>query len=75
MKDEFHVGAGPLTGTIYAGKITKLGNWRVRSDVTSEAVKAVADHMVTQKIEQYSYKYKDRIVRLKCEVEEYERKD
>ena len=75
MRDEFHVGAGALTGTIYAGKITKNGVWRTRSDVTNEALQAVAEHMVTQKIEQYIFRGKDRIVTLKCEVSEIGRED
>jgi hypothetical protein len=39
----YHVGCG-LAG-IYAGTISKPGVWKVKNDVTDEAICAVADYM------------------------------
>ena len=41
--DNYHVGCG-LAG-IYAGTISKPGVWKVKNDVTDEAICAVADYM------------------------------
>ena len=40
---QYHVGCG-LAG-IYAGTISKSGVWKVKNDVTDEAIYAVADYM------------------------------
>ena len=46
---DYHVGAGEITGEIYAGVLTKDGkSWRNRSLVTDEAICAVRDHLVNQ---------------------------
>ena len=46
---DYHVGAGGLTGDIYAGQIDlQVHRWVVRSTVTEEAVTAVADHVMMQ---------------------------
>lgn len=46
MKKKLHVGASPLTGTIYAGTVLKDGyTWSTdRQDVTTDALVAVAQH-------------------------------
>lgn len=46
MKKKLHVGASPLTGTIYAGTLLKDGaTWAAgRQDVTMDALVAVAQH-------------------------------
>ena len=46
MKKKLHVGASPLTGTIYAGTVLKDGaTWAAyRQDVTMDALVAVAQH-------------------------------
>ena len=41
---EYHVGCG-LAG-IYAGTIKKPGEWKNKSEVTSEALRSVAEYMV-----------------------------
>ena len=48
MKKKLHVGASPLTGTIYAGTLLKDGmTWAAdRQDVTMDALVAVAQHGV-----------------------------
>lgn len=48
MKKKLHVGASPLTGTIYAGTVLKDGaTWSTdRQDVTMDALVAVAQHGV-----------------------------
>lgn len=46
---EYHVGAGEITGNIYAGTLSKDGKkWKDRTDVTDEAINAVRDHLVSQ---------------------------
>ena len=50
----YHVGCG-LAG-IYAGTISKPGVWKVKNDVTDEAICAVADYM-RSKIENGSDTY------------------
>lgn len=40
---QYHVGCG-MAG-IYAGTISKPGMWKVKNDVTDEALCAVADYM------------------------------
>jgi phosphotransferase system HPr-like phosphotransfer protein len=48
MKKKLHVGASPLTGTIYAGTVLKDGaTWSTnRQDVTMDALVAVAQYGV-----------------------------
>lgn len=42
---EYHVSASPLTGEIYAGRLTATADaWAAKSPVTQEAVIAVAKH-------------------------------
>lgn len=46
---DYHVGAGEITGEIYAGVLTKNGkSWRNRSIVTDAAICAVRDHLINQ---------------------------
>lgn len=41
------IGCSPLTGKIYAGKVLKSGLWASgKVDVTDEAVKSVAEHLI-----------------------------
>ena len=45
----YHIGAGEITGEIYAGVLAKDSkSWRNRSVVTDEAICAVRDHLVNQ---------------------------
>ena len=46
MRKPLHVGASPLTGTIYAGTLLKCGRvWSSnKQDVTMDALVAVAQH-------------------------------
>jgi orotidine-5'-phosphate decarboxylase len=47
MKKKIHIAASQLTGTIFAGTILKPGIWAEgKQDVTSEAINAVADHLI-----------------------------
>ena len=47
--DIYHVGAGEISGEIYAGVLAKDSkSWRNRSVVTDEAICAVRDHLVNQ---------------------------
>lgn len=46
---DYHVGAGEITGEIYAGTLAKDGKaWRNKSIVTDVAICAVRDHLVNQ---------------------------
>lgn len=46
---DYHVGAGEITGEIYAGVLAKDGkSWCNRSIVTDEAICAVRDHLINQ---------------------------
>jgi hypothetical protein len=76
----YHVGTSPITGAIYAGRAKDLGDgleWITKSEVTNEAVNAVAAHLLL-KIEQdegggaYYLKTRDgRHLRLKLEVSDH----
>lgn len=45
----YHVGAGEITGEIYAGVLAKdLKSWRNKAIVTDEAICAVRDHLINQ---------------------------
>ena len=48
MTKKIHVQASPLTNVIYAGSVSKDGtSWLSnRTDVTNEAICAVADHAI-----------------------------
>jgi len=43
----FKIGCSPITGKIYAGKVSKLGMWgKIKHDVTDTTVGAVAEHLI-----------------------------
>lgn len=45
----YHVGAGAISGEIYAGTLSKDGSrWQNRTIVTDEAVAAVRDHFLSE---------------------------
>lgn len=46
---EYHVGFGVTS--IYAGTLNKKGEWRNRSNVTDEAICAVAEYLLTNQKE------------------------
>ncbi|EAB5646390.1 hypothetical protein G3755_001778 [Salmonella enterica] len=54
------MGASPLTGQIFQGTLnTKKGMWvGKKEDVTEQAVKAVAEHLMIKK-QKYAYVVKD----------------
>lgn len=54
------MGASPLTGTIYYGTLnTEKGMWvGKKEDVTDQAVKAVAEHLMIKK-QKYAFGVKD----------------
>lgn len=54
---EYHVGVG-ITG-IFAGRITKTNKWICRSDVTDEALSAVAQFLLEHK-EAMEFSYHDK---------------
>jgi len=78
---EYHVGTSDITGTIYAGRIKKeeLGykEWITKSEVTNEAIDAVAFHMylkVKEGENGFAYMLKLRsgeYLRLKLEVSDH----
>lgn len=46
----YHVGCGPLTNRIYAGRVDKRGRtWASKSDVTGAACGAVIEHVLANK--------------------------
>ena len=54
---KIRIGCSPLTGTIYAGSVSKTGLWgNNKYDVTQEAVKAVAQNLL-QTNEKLQFKY------------------
>lgn len=60
---EYHVGCG--IASIYAGTLNKKGEWRNRSNVTDEAVCAVAEYLLTnQKEFHFDYRGKKYIMRI-----------
>lgn len=67
---EYHVGIGLLTNTIFAGTLNKNKTlWLHRSDVTDEAVDAVAAYLIeTEQHMTFDYNGK----RYKLSVEEVE---
>lgn len=63
-----HIGASPLTGTIYRGNL--VGNvWKgKREDITDACINAVAEHLLAVEKE-YTWELKDKKITLKLEVE------
>lgn len=60
---EYHVGCGFTN--IYAGTFSKKGEWRNRSNITDEAVCAVAEYLLTnQKEFHFDYHGKKYIMRI-----------
>lgn len=60
---EYHVGCG--IASIYAGTLNKKDEWRNRSNVTDEAVCAVAEYLLTnQKEFHFDYRGKKYIMRI-----------
>lgn len=60
---EYHVGCGFTS--VYAGTLNKKGEWRNRSNVTDEAVCAVAEYLLTnQKEFHFDYHGKKYIMRI-----------
>ena len=56
----YHVGAGEISGEIYAGTLSKdMKKWKNRTVVTDEAICAVRDHLVNKMTleKQSSYGY------------------
>ena len=48
---EYHVGISDITNTIYAGTMLKYGEWKDKSNVTDEAVYAVAQYLCSEERE------------------------
>lgn len=62
---EYHVGCGVFG--IYAGTLNKTGDmWRNKSDVTLEAMGAVAQHLLDRNTE-FHFEYKGKQMILKVE--------
>lgn len=61
---EYHVGCGVFG--IYAGTLNKTGDkWRNKSDVTLEAMGAVAQHLLDRNTEfHFEYKGKQMVLRV-----------
>jgi hypothetical protein len=56
---KIRIGCSPITGTIYAGSVSKTGLWgNNKCDVTQEAVRAVAQNLL-QTDEKLQFKYED----------------
>lgn len=65
---EYHVGCG-LFG-IYAGILKSNGKeWKDKTDVTTEAVSAVADYLLMNHKE-FHFEVEDKMMILKVEIEE-----
>ena len=54
---KIRVGCSPITGTIYAGSVSKSGLWeKNKVDVTDEAVSSVAQSLLhTDEVFQFEY--------------------
>lgn len=64
---EYHVGIGLLTNTIFAGTLNKSKTlWLHRSDVTNEAVDAVAAYLIETE-QHMTFSYNGKRYRLKVE--------
>lgn len=57
---KIRIGCSPLTGTIYAGSVSKTGLWgKNKVDVTDEAVSAVAQSLLhTEELLRFSHQGK-----------------
>ena len=45
--NKIRIGCSPITGTIYAGSVTKTGLWgKNKVDVTDEAIRSVAESLL-----------------------------
>jgi hemin uptake protein HemP len=66
---KIRIGCSPLTGTIYAGSVSKTGLWaKNKVDVTDEAVRAVAQSLLqTEEMLRFSHggkQYELKVVQL-----------
>ena len=54
---KIRIGCSPLTGTIYAGSVSKTGLWgKNKVDVTDEAIRSVAESLLhTNEVLQFNY--------------------
>lgn len=70
---DYHVGCG-ITG-IFAGTLNKVNTmWVNKSDVTDEAIKAVAQFLLEHK-EEFEFRYQGKRYRLAVEPQESEVED
>lgn len=55
--NRIRVGCSPITGTIYAGSVSKTGLWgKNKADVTDEAISSVAQSLLhTDEVFQFEY--------------------
>jgi len=55
---KIRIGCSPLTGTIYAGSVSKTGLWgKNKVDVTDEAIRSVAESLLqNNEVLQFNYK-------------------
>lgn len=64
---EYHVGCGAFA--IYAGTLDKKGNlWRTKSEVTSEAINAVAQYLLEHE-EAVKFDYQGNSYRLEVTIQ------
>lgn len=53
MKNLLHIGVGPLTGTVFVGKILKTGIWAAgKQDVTGEFLNCIVQKFGPERDEQ-----------------------
>lgn len=54
---KIRIGCSPITGTIYAGSVSKTGLWgKNKVDVTDEAIRSVAESLLqTDEVLRFSY--------------------
>jgi hypothetical protein len=54
---KIRIGCSPITGTIYAGSVSKTGLWgKNKVDVTDEAIRSVAESLLqTDEVLQFKY--------------------
>jgi hypothetical protein len=54
---KIRIGCSPITGTIYAGSVSKTGLWgNNKVDVTDEAIRSVAESLLqTDEVLQFQY--------------------
>jgi hypothetical protein len=61
--NKIRIGCSPITGTIYAGSVSKTGLWgKNKVDVTDEAIRSVAESLL----------HTDEVFRFKSEGDWYE---